>query len=177
MSGLPVIRMRYRAHRARVSSVSAVYLLLPIAIALLLAARMRGSVLSIVPRDRAQARPRASFVRLTPEQSEAAMARVRTSWQLERGGPGSVDFDPAVAAFRYATRPVGPVSVHRPKLPQSYGANIAEFSEVHPLRPPSMAAPPPAVLADECTPIQDAALFAREDLLKFDGLVPSKKGK
>ena len=170
--------MRYRAHRARVSSVSAVYLFLPIAIALLLAARIRGSLLSIEPRERVQARPCASFVKLTPEQSEAAMASVRTSWQLERGGPVSVDFDPAVAAFRCATHPAGPVSVSRPKQPPSYGASIAEFSGMHPLSPPSMAAPPPAELADACAPpAQAAELFPREDLLKFDGLVPSKKGK
>lgn len=177
MSGLPVIRMRYRAHRARVSSVSSVYLLLPIAIALLLADSISGSIFSIVPGERVQAKPRASFVRLTPEQSEAAMASVRTSWQLERGGPVSVDFDPAVAAFRCATRPAGPVSVRRPKLPQSYGANIAEFSAMHPLSPPSMAAPPPTEIAEACAPTEAAELFPRADLLKFDGLVPSKKGK
>ena len=157
---------------------SAVYLLLPLALALVLAVRIRGSILSIVPRERVQATPHASFVRLTTKQTDDAMDRVRTSWQLERGGPESLDFDPAVAAFRCATRPAGPVSVRRPKLPPSYGANIAEFSGMHPLIPPSMAAPPPAELAEaSAPPAQSAEVFSRDDLLKFDGLVPSKKGK
>ena len=177
MSGLPVIRMRYRARAARVSSLSAVYLLLPVALALLLAARIRASMSGIVPSERPRAVPCAAFVRLTPSQSEAAMARVRTSWQLERGGPVSVDFDPAEAAFGRAASPAGPVSVRRPKMQQPYGTEMADSACTHPLAPPSMAAPPPAELAESCAPAEQAELFPREDLLKFDGLVPSKKGK
>jgi len=177
MSGLPVIRMRYRAKKAHMSSLAGLYLVFPIALAVLAMAGLRSSILSVKPLARHSAGPTAAFVRLSPEQSAAAMARVRTSWQLERGGPVSVEFDPADAAFERAVRPAAPVSVRRPRMPAlAFSANLAETSDVQPLTPPTLAAPSPEELAADYAPLSTEALFPRAELLKFDGLSPFKKG-
>lgn len=177
MSGLPVIRRRYRPRTAHVSLFAAVYLVLPILLAFLLVAHIRSSVVGLEPCRRSVASPTAAFVRLTPEQSSAAMARVRTSWQLERGGPVSVEFDPADAAFECAVRPAAPVSMRRPRVsPTAYSTSLAESSAVHPLTPASLAAPPPEELAADYAPLSTEELFPRIELLRFDGLTPFKKG-
>ena len=107
----------------------------------------------------------------------AAMARVRTSWQLERGDPVSVEFDPVDVAFEHAVRPAPPATVRRRKAPPApYAASLPESPSVNPLTPPSLAAPPPEELAADYAPLSTEVLFPRAELLKFDGLTPFKKG-
>lgn len=177
MSGLPIIRMRYRPRVSRVSSFAAVYLVVPLALAFMLATRLRSAVFGFVPRVQRAPAPTAAFVRLTADQSSAAMARVRTSWQLERGDPVSVEFDPVDVAFEHAVRPAPPATVRRRKAPPApYAASLPESPSVNPLTPPSLAAPPPEELAADYAPLSTEVLFPRAELLKFDGLTPFKKG-
>ena len=177
MSGLPVIRSRYRAKAARSGPAAAVYLAVPIILGAALAAHLRGAVAGIVPRGRPAFRPSAAFVRLAPEQASAAMARVRTAWQLERGGPGPVDFDPAEAAFELAERPAAPVTIDRPRMPPPrMPSRIPGAEAEHALLPPSVAAPPPAQLDADLAPLAAETLFPRAELLRFDGLSPFRKG-
>ena len=177
MSGLPVIRSRYRPRTARTPLAAAVYLLAPLALAALLAAKMRSIAAGMEPRERREAAPTAAFVRLGPELCAAAMARVRTSWQLERGAPESVEFDPAVAAFELAERVPLPVSVARPGMPRpSFAAKASLRAGPSSLLPPSLAAPPPSKLAEDLAPLAAESLFPRSELLYFDGMKPFKKG-
>ena len=176
MSGLPVIRERYRPHTMRVSAISVVYLLVPVALAVAMIAGVHGIFAGAQPRVRRQAGPTASFVRLSEEQSAAAMARVRTSWQLERGGLVSVEFDPADAAFESAVRPVEAITVRRPAMPPAYMSMEFAVPVGDSLVPASKAAPEPAELDADYAPLSTEALFPRMELLKFDGLSPFKKG-
>ena len=103
-----------------------------------------------------------AFVTLTDEEERVALAAARTAWQVDakgvkwmkpESGPG--ELPPMPVVFVIPERPVRGTSA----APAEYTPNSL---------PPTVAAPPPAVIApDENMGAEAKQTFSKEDLLKL----------
>ena len=103
-----------------------------------------------------------AFVTLTDEEERVALAAARTAWQVDakgvkwmkpESGPG--ELPPMPVVFVIPERPVRGTSA----APAEYTPNSL---------PPTVAAPPPAVIApDENMDAEAKQTFSKEDLLKL----------
>ena len=107
-------------------------------------------------------KPSCAFVTLTDEEERVALAAARTAWQVDskgvkwmkpESGPG--ELPPMPVVFVIPERPVRGTS-----------AAIAEYAPNS--LPPTVAAPPPAVIApNENMGAEAKQTFSKEDLLKL----------
>ncbi len=107
-------------------------------------------------------KPSCAFVTLTDEEERVALAAARTAWQVDskgvkwlkpESGPG--ELPPMPVVFVIPERPVRGTSA----APAEYTPNSL---------PPTVAAPPPAVIApDENMGAEAKQTFSKEDLLKL----------
>ena len=103
-----------------------------------------------------------AFVTLTDEEERVALAAARTAWQVDAKGvkwmkpeTGPGELPPMPVVFVIPERPVRGTSA----APAEYTPNSL---------PPTVAAPPPAVIApDENMGAEAKQTFSKEDLLKL----------